>query len=164
MKKNPKIAWLTRAVSHKDRTKCWTWPFRIHNNGGYATISLNGMTTNAAQLALIFDGKPKPPFPNNHALHSCKNNRACTNPDHLRWGSNKDNNQDRIKDGHTTKGIATVYGSLHGNSILIEKDIKEIKYLLSTQQWKQKDIADLFGVNHRTVSNIHCGIGWKHVK
>lgn len=90
--------WLQAQVETRDRTNgCWEWPF-YRAKDGYGSAHYEGKATQAHSLALIFDGKPRPQAPNNQALHSC-DNPPCVNPDHLRWGSAKDNVHDAFLRG-----------------------------------------------------------------
>ena len=98
-------------------------------------------------------------------LHHC-DNPGCVRPEHLFLGTQGDNARDMSGKGRSG---ATV----HPNSIergvqrycakLDDDKVREIrKRFLSGE--KNKDIADSYGVNPGTISNIVHGKKWKHVK
>jgi len=55
-------------------------------------------------------------------------------------------------------------GEKNYNSILISQDVIQIKLLLKEGKLLQREIADIFGVNRKTISNIKTGITWNHIK
>lgn len=55
-------------------------------------------------------------------------------------------------------------GSKHGNSILTEDDVREIRKLHATGQYRVWQIAAKFGVARQTVTNITSRKKWSHVK
>jgi len=83
--------------------------------------------------------------------HTCDNPK-CINPEHLILGTAADNMLDRDSRGR------------HGASKTTLKDVQMIRDLYSTGRYLQKEIADLFGINHRTVSSIVTFTHYKHVK
>jgi len=54
-------------------------------------------------------------------------------------------------------------GSLNPTAKLTERQAAEIKRLAALRSMPQRKIAELFGVDQQTVSNIHVGKTWKHV-
>jgi DNA invertase Pin-like site-specific DNA recombinase len=88
--------------------------------------------------------------------HTC-NNRLCTNPEHLKLGTPKENSNDMIKSKRQA------FGSKNGNSKLSEDEVKVIKSLLEKGK-SYSLIAELFSVHKDAISNIKLGITWKHVE
>jgi len=82
------------------------WPYIGHcNSFGYGLHQHNGKQIRAHRLALYEKSGPAPtdkPF----ALHSC-DNPPCCNPAHLRWGSQADNNADKLSRGRHHHATAT---------------------------------------------------------
>jgi hypothetical protein len=62
------------------------------------------------------------------------------------------------------KTPVSIQGSNHGNAMLDESDILEIRRLYSEGNKTQKEIGNLYGVNHRTISLIVRGEAWRHVE
>lgn len=83
-------------IADRDRSECWTdWANRPEWSGydgggavtrGYPTLGRDRVM----RLVLIASGRPVPPAPGNHGLHNC-DNKLCLNPDHLRWGTHREN-------------------------------------------------------------------------
>lgn len=46
---------------------------------------------------------------------------------------------------------------------LTEEEVKEIKKLLKTGDYTQKQIGDMFNVRNTTINAINTGTTWKHV-
>ena len=63
----------------------------------------------AAHFALISSGEPKPEAPGTICCHHCDNVR-CVNPDHLYWGTKKDNARDA---SDRNRGIGRPKGYRH---------------------------------------------------
>lgn len=89
------------AVANRDRSECWldweTLPCwgDLEGWGGKVAIGYPVLgSTRVMHLSMEADGRPRPPAPANHGLHSC-DIKLCWNPDHLRWGTNADNHGDR---------------------------------------------------------------------
>lgn len=74
---------------------CMEWNKNCGSNG-YATATFKGKEHRVGRLVLqYFKGYPKK---NQVMMHSC-DNRKCINPAHLKWGTVKENNQDKAKKG-----------------------------------------------------------------
>jgi hypothetical protein len=80
--------------------------------------------------------------------HTC-HNRACINPDHLILGTPEGNIRDMDEAGRRYR-------------TLTKEHILQVKALLSTGTLKNKDIADMVGIDPRRVSDIKRG--YKHTK
>lgn len=91
--------------------------------------------------------------------HRC-DNRKCVNPTHLFLGTALDNNRDCLAKGRNS--LVRAKGSRHGRAKLHETDVAEIRRRIAEGE-SQKVIAESFGVNYRTISNIKTGVGWAHV-
>ena len=105
-------------------------------------------------VLLAFVGPP--PIGKPYACHGDRNtlNNRLRN---LRWGSNADNQADRIKHGTSNRGEA------NGKAILSEEGVKDIKRRLAFGE-TQASIADDYGIDPSAVSNIKIGRNWGHVQ
>ena len=116
---------------------CLEWK-RCLNKGGYARALFNGEARLVGQLILEHYAGPSKLI----QLHSCDNPK-CINPEHLRWGTHKQNQEDSIiRDRSGLK--------------LKRKDIWQIRKLREMFFWEYKEIANLFNVSYDYVRHI-CG-------
>ena len=86
------------------------------------------------------------PNPHNHpnVLHITNDKMNC-HASNLRWGTQKDNMQDRLRDG------------TYCNRKLNEAQVMEILDLLAMDEFQQQDIADMFDTTQSTISLIKTG-------
>lgn len=85
-------------VSPEPNSGCWLWDGAIHPKG-YGQIRANGRTSRATHISLELAGRPRPQA-GLYACHSC-DVPSCVNPDHLYWGTAKQNQADRLaRTGH----------------------------------------------------------------
>lgn len=131
--------------------ECIIWP-PMRERSDYLQVRMNGEPRVAHRhTCTVKHGEPKDPTL--VACHSC-NHRNCINPNHLRWGSNASNMQDKV--AHGTAQI----GSKNGFAVLTDEQAKQAKYDRSktSQEW-----ADLFGVSRSAISHIRTGRNWPHI-
>ena len=76
----------------------------------------------------------------------------------LEYVTNEENKQ------HKVANKLHAYGERISKSKLKEKDVLEIRGLLKKGTYLQREIAEMYEVDGRTISNIKQGIYWKHVK
>ena len=132
---------------------CWNW-IRHTNKDGYGWTSFNDINVKSSRVALLLTTNQ--PIDKPLALHKCKKNRKCCNPEHLYWGTNIENMQDLVNDGHL-KGI------LNPSSKLTEKEVLEIRQNYETHNFTYKSLADKYNVNKCTISRIILKQTWKHI-
>ena len=136
---------------------CWNWTAYTDKNGYGRFSVVNGKPQKAHRVSYEMHNGPIPE--NLFVLHSCKQNRACVNPSHLRLGTQKENMQDRKKDG---TGI-NLRGENHPNTSLCETDVKFIRLWLK-EGYTQRMIAKAFDISQVTIKNINKGITWGWLK
>jgi len=90
-------------------------------------------------------------------LHKCDNPK-CVNPDHLFIGTNQDNMDDMNKKGRG-KPPEIKYGDTHSRAKLTWKDVDCIRHIGS--RLTQRKLAEIFGVDQKTIFPILKGETWK---
>lgn len=88
--------------------------------------------------------------------HKVCNNSSCVNPLHLKMGTYQQNADDMVEASRQAKGIE------HGNSILTNEEVLEIKKLLDSYT-HIKIIAETFNVSISQIYRIRNGDLWSHL-
>ena len=133
---------------------CLLWPYG-KNGAGYGYIWKDGGHRRAHVLMLEMTAGPRP-TPEHQAAHTC-GNRACVNPQHLRWATHSENQGDRLLHGTHNRGERC------GTAKLTEAQVREILALLA-QGILQREIGRLYGVGQAQVSRIKIGRTWAHLE
>lgn len=100
-----------------DSNECWNW-IGFKSKGGYGQFTNNSVTRFTHRVMCESTHGPAPKD-KQFTLHAC-DNRACCNPDHLRWGSHQDN-MDDMKERYKS-----VHGVERRNAKLTEEQVIEI--------------------------------------
>tara|TARA_Y100000034_G_C6781061_1_gene349128 strand:- start:325 stop:780 length:456 start_codon:yes stop_codon:yes gene_type:complete len=126
-------------VSHKPK-----------HDGRYYSVKRNGKSYLLHRL--IFE-ELKQSIPNGLILrHSC-DNVLCVNPEHLLFGTHKQNAQDAVDRNRT------LFGERNHLSKLTEQDIIEIRKS-TKDKWY---LSEYYGVNERTIRDIKSRRSWFRV-
>ena len=159
MRKPNDIANVLRGINPEGLTldTCWEWQ-RGCNTSGYGQTSIGGKTTRVHRLVCEwFHG----PAPDNKpcALHSCHNPKCC-NPRHLRWGTHKENMEEKVSADRAN--FTGPRGSRSGHTSLTEEDVLSIRSRVADGE-KQVDLAREFRITSGSMSSIVTRRTWKHV-
>lgn len=139
-----------KKVDKKSKNECWEWSGRISPNG-YGQFWFEGSTGTAHRFIYqaingrLDKGK-------GHVCHSC-DNRKCVNPNHLFYGTAKDNQQDMTNKGRGRMGVKNGAAKLNE---MLASEIRKLGEEVLTQQ----EIANRYGISQQTVSNIFLGKVW----
>ena len=87
-------------VYPEPNTGCWLWGAARSGGGsaGYGDFALGTRDRTYAHRLMCLTAHGQPPKGKSNALHSCDMS-LCVNPDHLRWGTKKQNTEDMILRG-----------------------------------------------------------------
>lgn len=143
-----------RYVIRRGENECWGWrAFKYHGYGrmNVAAPGKPRRIVGAHRVSFMLHSGPIPPGLT--VLHRC-DNPECTNPRHLRLGTNIDNNRDRDRKGRNAKGDRVGVATLTDEQVIaIRKDGS-----LNDADW-----AGRLGVNPQAVNGARSGRTWKHL-
>lgn len=135
---------------------CWWWTKGCFVRG-YGSINYCKRSVYvhrlAAHLWLDFDINS-----DLKVCHKCDNPK-CFNPDHLFIGTQRDNFNDMCN----KKRRNIVFGSNHGNTLLTEENILEIRKLWKEEKLCQRKIAKKFYISQSTTCAIINRKTWSHL-
>ncbi len=143
------LRWVEGHVSFRG-DRCLIWPF-ASNIDGYGSIKIAGKQHRVPRLMCRLN-HGAPPTQAHETAHSC-GVPACCNPQHLRWATHIENEQDKLIHGTRARG------SRQGLSKLTSADVLEIRRRAASGEM-QKNIAKDFGIAQPTVSTIHTRQKW----
>ena len=122
---------------------------------GYGMISYHNKVTTAQRLMLILlYGLPEV---KSYAMHLC-DNPPCINPDHLKWGTPKENTKDMMRKNR--QRLNPNYGEKHHNAKLTREAVEFIRANYGAE-WSALDLAKKFGVGKTTIFNVVYYRIWK---
>lgn len=122
---------------------------------GYGKMKFNGKDVRSHRVAYVLAHGTIPE--NMQVCHSC-DNPPCCNPKHLFLGTNKDNNNDKVR--KMRHGI----GEKNGRAKLTEEEVLEIREKYKTKKYFHKDLAKDYNVSIAVIARVTRGDSWSHVK
>jgi len=130
-----------RFWSNVNKTEsCWLWTGCRMN--GYGRVRINSKQRVAHQVSWLLTNHI---IPEGHIMrHKCRN-KHCVNPEHLETGTPAENIADRIRDGTSNRGIRSARAKL------TEEQVRQIRERAGENQ---RGLAEEYGVNSRTISDI----------
>lgn len=141
-------------VDMRGPDECWEWKAGV-NRTGYGRFKVASyITVTASRMALIGTKMEEP-----HGmlvLHHC-DNPPCCNPNHLYFGTDADNSNDKISRGRAR--TADQSGTNNGAAKINEDQLAVIVARLQ-EGWNNKQIAADLPVTHSMVSLIRLGKFW----
>jgi hypothetical protein len=142
---------LARTIRN-EQSNCLEWQ-GSRRSFGHGELRVNSRNDSVHRLmATLIYGEPN----GRYALHSC-DNPPCINPDHLRWGSQKENLLEMQAKGR--KFIA--YGEQTTSSKLTIADVREIRQLFPSLN--KSELARMYGVTQPTIRKVVENITWQNV-
>lgn len=161
------------SVNVRGRDECWPWT-KGRQSAGYGVLCIGQKGLKRPALAhrmscTIAHGSPAGIGIN--ALHSC-DNPPCCNPNHLRWGTQKDNTADCIKRGRASKPPANAAyrrrdtqpkGADVWNQTLTEAKVRQIWKMQLAGGMTVKAISEAVDAKHHAVADVCRGRSWRHL-
>ena len=144
------MAWLQSVVDNPPEG-CAAWPFPTKEKVSYGSIRWNNKTYPAHRLALILHGGVD--RPELQARHGSCHNPLCCNPLHVSWGTRKENEADKRRDG------TRIQGERHYKAALTEADVRAIRH----DPRSSNELALLYPVGARQIRAIRAHKSWSHV-
>lgn len=132
---------------------CWEWGGAL-THSGYGRFALTGRKTVRAHR-FAFEDFYGEISKDACVLHHCDNPK-CVRPDHLFWGSHKDNAMDRE---HKGRG-ADKHGEKSAVSKLTASGVKEIREKYLPRKYTQYRLAKEYGVCQAQIWRILNGKNW----
>lgn len=128
-------------------------------SGGYPTVWLSKDNRRRARrvhllVAIAFLG-PCPDGKECRHLDGKPENAKLSN---LAWGTKRENEADKLIHG------TRFYGENTNGAVLSNKDVYEIRELLAKGDLYQREIAAIFKISQRTVSQIKSGERWSRLQ
>lgn len=126
--------------------KCLTWPYG-------AVAGRARLFKKQVSRLLCEHAYGLPPTQKHEAAHSCGNGHlGCVTKRHLSWKTHAENMADKLIHG------TIIRGERQPTAKLTEADVREIRRLKGIVS--QRNLAEHFGVAHRTIYAIQAGRKW----
>lgn len=139
-------------VDRRSENECWHWKGSLSRGYGQMSASRRGLAPLRAHR-VAYELANGPISDGLVVRHKCDNPK-CVNPSHLEVGSQRENALDMVARGrHNPRSLL----NLNHDRVLPPEAASMIKTLVSASM-SQSEVARLFGVSRRTVSNYARGI------
>jgi len=139
-------------VSPEPNSGCWLWTGALLSPNGYGVFRLSvgkNMTAHRYSCELAH-GTPEE---GECALHKC-DVKSCVNPDHLYWGSVKDNTRDAIE-----RGQWAIAGEAHHMAVLTDATAMEV----FVSNAPPRLLAPQYGVSEAAIRAVKTRRTWRHI-
>lgn len=146
-------------VDKGSEEECWEWT-ACKNNYGYGMFTLN-RTTHKSHILSLWSYLNKPPE-GKLVCHTC-DNPACVNPNHLWYGTQKDNMKDAFNKGRAIR-VKTLTGEAHPGSKITEAQATEILRIRRDTKRGAENINKMFpGLGLGSIKRLIYNETWKHL-
>lgn len=136
---------------------CWEWQ-RARSAYGYGQKGEGGKVVYVHRL--VAEHVYGPPPMGHEVLHSC-DNPPCCNPDHLRWGTRRENIAEARSRGRWVP-FTGFHGEAHPMHVLTAADVREIRRR-HDEGMSARELAASYGVTRNHIGSICARRAWKTV-
>ena len=119
---------------------------------GYGVFNLPGRIVTYPHRVICEAVHGPAPLDKPQAAHRC-GNKLCVNPRHVRWKSQKENEEDKLTHGRDNRG------ERHGLAKLTTADVRKIRVALKEGR-SQQSIANDLGVSQTSIWRVATGQTW----
>jgi len=155
--KGKTIAWIKEHIHYCDKNNCLLWPHG-KDSLGYGRAKSPDHKTRLAHRIMCEMVHGAPPNKSSLAIHTCgKGHEGCVNPMHLKWGTIRENSDDKKRHGTLLFGEAIAISKLSRNQIVIIRKMRK-------EGIGVIKIANIMGVARDTIYKVLDGTTWKHVE
>lgn len=144
-------------VDIKGEDDCWEWlASKVDDKYGKFGLTRNGkpIMYYSHRIALLL----KTGTQESTSRHSC-DNPGCCNPNHLIWGTQQDNMEDKSIRGRAWEPK----GTLNHKAKLSENDIITIRSEFDLRSLNKKELSTRYGVSVVHITNIINRSRWSHI-
>lgn len=133
----------------------------FHDKAGYLRVDLfrDGKRTGKLVHRLVLEehvgSAPSPKHEGNHKSGGRDDN--CV--ENLEWVTRSEN----MRHAYDVLGFEAARGEASSNASLTRREVIEIRKLWPTGKYLQRELAEMFGVTHQTISRIVRRETWQHV-
>ena len=127
---------------------------------GHLTVNLNkdGKMKHRYAHQLVMEAFVGPCPPGMEVRHFPDRDPTNNRLDNLQYGTRQENMEDRTIHGTDNRGERS------GRAKLTEEKVRQIRQLCAEKKYLQTEIAKMFEVSVRTISNIHRRVNWEDLK
>ena len=143
---------LSKIELGENEQDCWKW-HGTKINGGYGHFNMNKTMKLAHRLSYEYHNKCKIQE-GMCILHIC-DNPECTNPNHLKEGTQLENIADKINKNRQNKG------EQHRSAKLTNEKVKEIRVKYSNGNITHMKLAKEYQVSQSTITQVLNNKYWK---
>lgn len=138
---------------------CWIWIGGLSRTGyGGFSVGKNVMSSHRWSYS-FFKGQ----IPDGLLVcHTC-DNRCCVNPDHLFLGTPKQNMEDAVRKGRTSR-VPRTWGEKQHLSKLKEADVISIRSEYTGERGQISALSRKYNVSRTAVREAAKGQTWGHIK